>query len=84
MGGIGLSCNQPQPNTSHTYAHRTQIQDTHIRNNTPANIYICTDKTKHIYTCTQYAHTQNRIQYAQIQQHNNMQHIHTTQNYEHR
>ena len=72
MGGIGLSCRQPQPNTTHTYAHTHTYTDTHIRNNTPAH---------NMHTeCTQYAHTQKHTN-----KQNNMQHIeqNTENNTEH-
>ena len=68
MGGIGLGCRQPQPNTSHTYAHRTQIQDTHIQSYT-STTYICTEqKTQQypdtpVHKQTQYPHT-IRTQFA--------------------
>ena len=76
MGGIGLSCKQPQPNTSHTCTHiHTQ---THIH----ISAYPCTT----ICTCT----TIKNIQYPDIMHtirtqyaHNTHIYTSTTQNTEH-
>ena len=71
MGGIGLGCEQPQPNTTHI---RTQykIQDTHIRNNTLHRIQIqnTEQKKQNIYAAHRTTHRNKH----------NMHTICTTQN----
>ena len=75
MGGIGLSSTDLN-RTPHTHV-RTQykIQDTHIRNNTPANIYMHRDNNKticstqyahnlHTTICSTYTSAQNKTQYS--------------------
>ena len=75
MGGIGLGCTQSSHIRTHMYAHTYAITHTYIcipcttimHLHRIQNTHICSitmqhitqDKTKHIYTCTQYAHTQN-------------------------
>ena len=74
MGGIGLSCLQPQPNTTYI---RTHIQDNKIRTytHTPAHIYMHRDNNKTIRT--QSAHTQTNTTICSTQSAHNLHTIFT-------
>ena len=88
MGGIGLSCEQPQPNTTHTYAH-TQDNKIHTYEIIHLQTYICTDNNKTICS-TQFAHRththkhteKTKIYAAHTPQHqvqHRIEHKHSTQ-----
>ena len=66
-----MSSIEPQPNTTHTYAH-TYAQDTHIRNHTPANTYICTENKNTI--CSTENTTQNTAQNTNTEQYTQNKH----------
>ena len=75
MGGIGLSCEQPQPNTTRTYIRtHTHI---HTHTHTPAHIYMHRHKQNNMQHTirTQYAHTQTQNT-AQNTAQNRTQHLH--------
>ena len=68
MGGIGLGCLQPQPNTTHTYAHIHTQSHIHISAYHAQQSCTCIEyrthntPQQHIYMhtiCTKFAHTQD-------------------------
>ena len=59
MGGIGLSCEQPQPNTTHMYAHTHTHTNIHISAYHAQQSCTCIEYRIHIYAAPQqYRYTQ--------------------------
>ena len=74
MGGIGLSCRQPQPNTTHTYAHTIQDNKIHTYTHTPEHIYMHMHKN----TTQQYPDipVHKQTQYPDTEQHTEQKQTH--------